>query len=153
MSNISIVSNFPGMVLRALFNICKWFGDEFARAKSNFYDLTFHLIYMFYGLNYIVFLQTGQYLLGPSTMSSEIYLSGFSGLLFLAGAACFSAKILFHGYTLRLGIEFVVLTLAVLSAPNITPIVVEIGDMQCGAIALYSLVRIIQMAGTDKIRG
>ena len=120
-----------------------------AMRKSNFFDLAFHLLFMLYSLNYLVFTQTGSWFFSfGRPMTPELYLEGpLAGFLLVGGLACYGLKLMLAGFSLRLAFEWLFLGALLVK----TTAAFADSGLLCLLIFFYSLIRLIQMAGTSKI--
>ena len=117
--------------------------------KSNFFDLAFHVLFMLYALNYLLFVQTGNWLFSfGQEMTPEIYLEGsLTGIVLVLAGAFYAFKTLFMEFSFRMGLEWMLFGALLVKAASGT----EDSALFLLIVWFYSIIRIIQMTGTNKI--
>ena len=152
MKNSASASGLKINVLRGILQLYRACVADIKREKPNSYDIFFHLMFVFYAVNYLTYLRTGQMFFGAEiSITPQIYFveSNTTAFMLLAGGVLIAIKQILYGLTLRLGLELMVFGSLLVAALKID----ETGGVTCMLIVTYSLTRLIQMAGTAKVSG
>ena len=150
MAIISTMCRAGNFLAVCLINAYRALVGECNRPKSNFFDLAVHISFFLYALNYIIYFSMGQALLIPDELSSnKVYFENFAGHLILFAGGLAAVKCIVSGYPFRLCLEILIAAAILIGVFAIDPT----GTAGCTLIVVYSLTRIIQMAGTNKVSG